>query len=98
MDFNSGPPEVTLIDATARPYETAVGAARTCYSSRGLIMPDQVSKTRKARAMRDRIASSTLTAGHLTTRQHATFIFGIDKVSRATVWSFLHSHPFYNSE
>ncbi|MCB1137806.1 MAG: FAD-dependent thymidylate synthase, partial [Leptospiraceae bacterium] len=54
--------------------------------------------TEKARALRDRIASSTLKAGHLTTRQHPQFIFAIDRISRQLIWSFLHSHPYYNSE
>jgi flavin-dependent thymidylate synthase len=98
MALLTGEPVVTLIDATDRPYETAVAAARTCYSSRGIIYPDEVSATQRARDVRDRIASSTLLAGHLTTRQHATFVFAVDRVSRAAVWSFLHSHPFYNSE
>ena len=96
--FVSAPVHVELIDAICRPYETAVGAARTCYSSKGVVYPDQVSKTKKARETRDRIASSTLLAGHLTTRQHATFVFAVSNLSRAAVWSFLHSHPFYNSE
>ena len=98
MPFLSGEPEVKLIDQTDRPYETSVGAARTCYSANGIVYPEEVSKTKRSRAMRDRIAESTLLAGHLTTRQHATFIFALDKVSRAVAWSFLHSHPFYNSE
>ncbi|HXJ16423.1 MAG TPA: FAD-dependent thymidylate synthase, partial [Candidatus Polarisedimenticolia bacterium] len=30
--------------------------------------------------------------------QHAHFEFGLENVSRHFVWSFLHAHPFYNSE
>ena len=30
--------------------------------------------------------------------QHAHFEFGLENVSRQMVWTFLHSHPFYNSE
>ncbi len=30
--------------------------------------------------------------------QHATFQFSLENVSRQAIWSFLHSHPFYNSE
>jgi thymidylate synthase ThyX len=30
--------------------------------------------------------------------QHAHFEFGLENVSRQLVWSFLHAHPFYNSE
>ena len=51
-----------------------------------------------ARALRDRIAQETYFAGHHTTLQHATFQFAIENVSRQALWSFLHSHPFYNSE
>ena len=98
MQFLSGEPIVSLVSAVDRPYETGVAAARTCYSSRGIVYPNEVSKNDRARELRDRIASSTLQAGHLTTRQHATFIFALDRVSRAVAWSFLHSHPFYNSE
>src|SRR6185436_12301833 len=36
--------------------------------------------------------------GHHTVYQHAHFEFGLENVSRQFVWSFLHSHPFYNSE
>ena len=75
-----------------------LAAARTCYSSKGIITADDVSKTKRTRELRDRIAESTLLAGHLTTRQHATFVFAMSNLSRAVTWSFLHSHPFYNSE
>lgn len=90
--------EVSLVAAIHQPYETAVASARTCYSNRGIILPQEVSKDEKSQAMRDRIASSTLLAGHLTTRQHAHFVFAITGISRQCLWSFLHSHPFYNSE
>jgi thymidylate synthase ThyX len=90
--------EVGLVGAIRPPYEIAVASARTCYSGRGIVLPDQVSKDEKAVALRDKIASSTLEAGHLTTRQHAHFTFAISGVSRQFIWSFLHSHPFYNSE
>lgn len=91
-------PDVKLVDVTDVPYDLSIATARTCYSSRGIITPEDVSKTPESRALRDRIARSTLQAGHLTTRQHVHFVFAIDNVSRHLVWSFLHSHPFYNSE
>jgi len=91
-------PLVTLVDFTDRPYDLSVASARTCYSGKGIVWPQDVSATEKSREIRDRIAASTLKAGHLTTRQHANFVFAIDRVSRHLVWSFLHSHPFYNSE
>lgn len=82
----------------AQPYDLAVATARTCYSSKGIIRVEDVSATEKSRVLRDKIADSTRDAGHLTTRQHAHFVFSLDKVSRQFLWSFLHSHPYYNSE
>ncbi|MBI1861698.1 MAG: FAD-dependent thymidylate synthase [Deltaproteobacteria bacterium] len=90
--------EVKLAGAIQTPYELAVATARTCYSGKGIIWPDDVSANEKSIALRDRIASSTLEAGHLTTRQHASFVFAISGVSRQFIWNFLHSHPYYNSE
>ncbi len=98
-------PRVTLIAAFDRPYEHAVAAARTCYSGGGIVTADQVSgvgQSPEKQAMRaeqrDRIAHSTFKAGHHTILQHGHVSFGLDAVSRQFVWSFLHSHPFYNSE
>lgn len=90
--------EVKLLGEGTKAYELAVASARTCYSGKGAIYPEDVSKDEKAVALRDRIASSTLEAGHVTTRQHAHFTFVLTGVSRQFIWSFLHSHPFYNSE
>ena len=48
---------------------------------------------------RDALARSRSTsAGHHTTLQHAHFQFALENVSRQFLWTFLHSHPFYNSE
>ena len=44
------------------------------------------------------IGSGTFFGGHHTVYQHAHFEFGLENVSRQFVWSFLHAHPFYNSE
>lgn len=90
-------PEVELLNWFDDPYDNAVATARTCYSSK-VVYPEQVSRTEEARALRDRIAESTYKAGHHTTIQHATFQFVLKKVSRQFIWSFLHQHPFYNSE
>jgi len=90
--------EVKLVGHIPTPYETSVASARTCYSGKGVIYPEDVSKDDRSIELRDRIASSTLLAGHLTTRQHAHFVFALTGVSRQCLWSFLHSHPFYNSE
>lgn len=93
--FRSPPPRVRLINAFARPYENAIATARTCYSSKGIVLPDQVAAQPD---VRDRIARSIYEAGHHTTLQHGHVQFALENVSRHFIWSFLHSHPFYNSE
>jgi thymidylate synthase ThyX len=99
-------PQVRLENAFARPYENAIATARTCYSSAGILTAADVSgdaladpgRRRKRAEQRDRIARSIYEAGHHTTLQHAHFQFALSNVSRHCIWSFLHSHPFYNSE
>ncbi len=88
----TGPPVVTLRSASARPYDGAVAAARTCYSPR-VVGVEEVTP-----AQRESIGPLTFAGGHHTVYQHAHFEFGLENVSRQFVWSFLHSHPFYNSE
>ncbi len=90
-------PGVVLLGAFPRPYDTVVAAARTCYSP-GIVEPPDVDRDDRARAVRDRIYDSIYEAGHHTTLQHPTFLFTLERVSRQFVWSFLHAHPFYNSE
>ncbi len=96
--FDSTPPTVELIGTVASPYDLSIATARTCYSSKGIITPQEVAENDRAKILRDRIARSTREAGHVTTRQHAHFVFAINHVSRQFLWSFLHSHPYYNSE
>src|SRR6266542_3899441 len=93
--FTSPPPRVRLVHAFERPFENAVATARTCYSSKGIITEDQASAKPERR---DALAKSIYAAGHHTTFQHAHFQFALENVSRQFLWSFLHSHPFYNSE
>jgi len=93
--FLSPPPKVRLVHAFERPFENVVATARTCYSSRGIVTEDQAS-ARPDR--RDALARSIYEAGHHTTFQHAHFQFALENVSRQFLWTFLHSHPFYNSE
>ncbi len=93
--FTSPPPRVRLVHAFERPFENVVATARTCYSSKGIVTEDQAS-ARPDR--RDALAKSIYDAGHHTTFQHAQFQFALENVSRQFLWSFLHSHPFYNSE
>jgi thymidylate synthase ThyX len=88
----SGPPVVTLRNAFAHPFDSAIAAARTCYSSR-LIHHDEITDKQRLN-----IGAATFYSGHHTVYQHAHFEFGLENVSRQFVWSFLHAHPFYNSE
>ncbi len=90
-------PIVRLENYFQQPYNLAVATARTCYSSRVIGTAD-VDKDEPSRLQRDRIAESIYKAGHHTTIQHPTFQFVLEQVSRQCIWSFLHSHPFYNSE
>ena len=97
---------VRLVAAFPAPLDTAVAAARTCTSSTGAVDPAAVlgradldeGDRRKARERRDNLARSLYVAGHHTTFQHAYFLFVLERVSRQFVWSFLHAHPFANSE
>src|SRR5574337_1296071 len=88
----TAPPRVTLRNAFAHPFDSAIAAARTCYSPR-MVQPEEI--TEKQRLT---IGSATFYGGHHTVYQHAHFEFGLENVSRQVVWSFLHAHPFYNSE
>jgi thymidylate synthase ThyX len=92
MPVVTGPPVVTLRHASARPYDAAIAAARTCYAPR-VIDADEVTPSQ-----RETIGPLTFEGGHHTVWQHAHFEFGLENVSRQLVWTFLHSHPFYNSE
>lgn len=95
FSFLSPAPQVRLTHAFTRPFENVVATARTCYSNKGVIDEDQASRNPEKR---DALARSIYDAGHHTTFQHASFQFAISNVSRQFLWTFLHSHPFYNSE
>jgi thymidylate synthase ThyX len=85
-------PRVTLRNSFAHPLDSAIAAARTCYAPR-LISAEEISEKQ-----RTNIGAATFYSGHHTVFQHAHFEFGLENVSRQFVWSFLHAHPFYNSE
>jgi thymidylate synthase ThyX len=85
-------PRVTLRNAFSHPFDSAIAAARTCYSTR-LINFDEITDKQRVN-----IGAATFYSGHHTVYQHAHFEFGLENVSRQFVWSFLHAHPFYNSE
>ena len=88
----SASPRITLRNAFSHPYDSAIAAARTCYAPR-LIQPQEVTEKQRIN-----IGAATFYSGHHTVYQHAHFEFGLENVSRHFVWSFLHAHPFYNSE
>ena len=90
--IESVPPRVTLRNAFAHPFDSAIAAARTCYAPR-LIGPEEITDKQRLN-----IGAATFYSGHHTVYQHAHFEFGLENVSRQFVWSFLHAHPFYNSE
>jgi thymidylate synthase ThyX len=85
-------PRVTLRNAFNHPFDSAIAAARTCYASR-LIGPEEITDKQRLN-----IGAATFFSGHHTVYQHAHFEFGLENISRQFVWSFLHAHPFYNSE
>ncbi len=104
--FQSPAPQVAITNAFTRPFDNVVATARTCYSGGGIVRtddvlgdpadPEEVRADRRRR--RDALARDLYQAGHHTTLQHAHFQFALSNVSRQFIWSFLHSHPFYNSE
>lgn len=90
--FLSPSPQVELVKSFTTPFQNAMAAARTCYSSNGLITDEQIDERHND------LAKSIYQGGHHTVFTHAYFQFSLDNVSRQFIWSFLHSHPFYNSE
>src|ERR1700731_2220137 len=92
VQFEAAAPCVTLRNHFAHPYDSAIAAARTCYAPR-IIGPEEVTDKQRLQ-----IGAATFFGGHHTVYQHAHFEFGLENISRQFVWSFLHAHPFYNSE
>ncbi|HXW16866.1 MAG TPA: FAD-dependent thymidylate synthase [Candidatus Acidoferrales bacterium] len=85
-------PRITLRNSFSHPLDSAIAAARTCYSPR-LIGFEEITEKQRVN-----IGAATYYGGHHTVYQHAHFEFGLENVSRQFVWTFLHAHPFYNSE
>ncbi|MFA6549742.1 MAG: FAD-dependent thymidylate synthase [Candidatus Gracilibacteria bacterium] len=92
QNFITGAPQVKLLAYTSGATNLAVASARTCYSPR-LIEPNEITPDHI-----ERIGKGIYESGHHTPFTHPTFVFGLSNVSRQFVWSFLHNHPFYNSE
>ncbi|HMV36117.1 MAG TPA: FAD-dependent thymidylate synthase [Turneriella sp.] len=97
-EISASPIKVRLIAYTEQPFDIAAASARTCYSSRGLLLPADMHKSEKSLELRSKVARATLKSGHHTTRQHAHFVFGLENVTRQLIWQVLHAHPYYNSE
>ena len=94
VEIVAGRPSVKLLAYTEEPYALSIATARSCYSPK-LVFTDEV---KSKPGLGDRIATSIFEAGHHTPFQHPTFVFALENVSRQFVRSFLHSHPYYNSE
>src|SRR5882762_8071314 len=90
--IESAPPRVTLRNAFVHPFDSAIAAVCTCYAPRLIGLEEITDKQRL------NIGAATFHSGHHTVYQHTHFEFGLENVSRQFVWSFLHAHPFYNSE
>jgi len=84
-------PRVVIARHFRTPFASILTTARTCYSSK--LVEDEDLKPGSEDLARD-----LYEAGHHTTIQHAYFQFALENVSRHFLWSFLHAHPFYNSE
>ncbi len=87
-------PQVNIEKAFPSPFVNVIATARTCYSSKGIIKDEDIKPLERWQPL----ARSIYEAGHHTTYQHAYLQFTLSNVSRQFIWSFLHSHPFYNSE
>ncbi|MCB0832390.1 MAG: FAD-dependent thymidylate synthase [Bacteroidetes bacterium] len=85
-------PSVVLSKTFATPFQNAIATARTCYSSKGIVRDEQITEKNYP------LAQSVYHAGHHTVFTHAYFQFELANISRQFIWSFLHSHPYYNSE
>lgn len=101
-------------ESTAHPVAVTIAAAWSCYGGRpskaenvrrllyeppkASLSPAEVADRESRRERALALYADLFAAGHHTTFQHATFVFILDNVSRLAIWSFFHSHPFYNSE
>jgi len=88
----SAAPRVRITRRFEAPFSTILTAARTCYSSKGVVRDEDLKPGGEG------LARELHAAGHHTTIEHAYFQFSLENVSRQFLWSFLHAHPFYNSE
>ncbi len=91
--------KVKLVNSTKHhPLDVLVASARTCSMQKPLT-PHQVQRRVKTKGPKKRngLAEKVFDSGHHTTLEHNVFTFLVEGISRQALWSFLHSHPFYNS-
>ena len=86
--------KLKILKSYYKPTDIAVGSARSCYVSKGIVSPEDASNWDK----KDILLDSIFKAGHHTTLQHYHFTILIEGISRHLIWRLLHSHMFYNSE
>lgn len=101
-------------ESTPHPFAVAIAAAWSCYGSKPAqvsnvlklvygpepthFSPEKLEARRGRKARAIKLYADLFAAGHHTTMQHASFTFVLDNISRLAIWSFFHSHPFFNSE
>lgn len=71
--------------------DIAITAALQCYA------PGVAEMIPRPEERYQKIAESTLHAGHHTTRMHTYYTFRLEGVTRDIVHDICHSHPFYNT-
>ena len=86
--------KIEILKTNYKPTNIAVGSARSCYYSKGIVTPNNAQNWDK----KNQLLESIFKAGHHTTLQHYHFTILIEGMSRHLIWRLLHSHMFYNSE
>jgi len=83
-----------LTNSENLPSDVVVSSARTCYTPKGIISPEESREWSRKNSLLEDIFKS----GHHTTLQHTYITMMISGISRHLVWRLLHSHSYYNSE
>lgn len=86
--------DIIFLNSANSPSSVAVSSARTCYSSKGVVLPD----ASNGWSRKDTLLNGLFNSGHHTTLQHTYITMVLPHISRHLVWRLLHSHSFYNSE
>jgi flavin-dependent thymidylate synthase len=86
--------KIEFLELPENPIDVAVSSARTCYSAKGLIKPEDSKDWKR----REKLVLDLFKSGHHTTLQHTHITMLISGMSRHLIWRLLHSHNFYSSE